>query len=373
MKKAVISKRFMEKNNGSVRHVISQGVCLSKLGYEVTILSEKASANLISQIPADWVKLYGWPLRGYMRQRFYDYQVQRWLRTHKHDLFISNSEACSNDILVFHNCVNLAHERIENSPLPAGNNLGRVHSRVFRKSNYRLLIAVSEMMKRDLVDRYQLDPDTAVVLYPGVDLSVFNRNDAVSKRITGRKLAGISNDAICIGLITSGDFKVRNVKFFLKFAAGLSGATQYKINFLVVGENKQNLSEYEQLTSKLGIADHVTFLPFTEDVMSLYHALDLFVHPAYMDTFGYVVLESIASGIPCLISDNVGASELMVKHGLPYVLSGYNENEWVDSALAILNDSKLANRLQDEGVKLAQRFSLDNQILALENLFQQLR
>jgi hypothetical protein len=63
----------------------------------------------------------------------------------------------------------------------------------------------------------------------------------------------------------------------------------------------------------------------------------------------------------------------MVKHGLPYVLSGYNENEWVDSALAILNDSKLANRLQDEGVKLAQRFSLDNQILALENLFQQLR
>ena len=68
------------------------------------------------------------------------------------------------------------------------------------------------------------------------------------------------------------------------------------------------------MAKDLGISDRIIFAGVTDEVEAYYLASDLFVMPSRMDTFGLVVLEAMAAGLPVVISANVGASDL-VTHG----------------------------------------------------------
>jgi UDP-glucose:(heptosyl)LPS alpha-1,3-glucosyltransferase len=360
----------MKKNNGSTRHVSSQSLVLKQLGYDVTILSENISNPIREELQVKWQKVYRWPLKGYYQRVLYNVQIQRWLSKNPQDLFVSNSWAFTDDILVLHNCLELARDVQKKSSTSIVNCLIKRQIEILRDKRFKLLVAVSELMKRDIVKRYNIDSEKISVLYPGADLSVFNRDDSEEKRNKGRIIAGIPSDTICVGLITSGDFNLRNVDFFLRFARKLATSLTGKVHFIITGKDDGSLKTYQEFAVKMGLEDAVTFIPFVEDVQFLYHALDLFVLPSYLDTFGYVVIESLASGIPCLISENVGASELMTKEGLPFVFSGYDEDEWVKAALTILNDEKFAKELADKSNAVGCKYSLKGQINKMAKLFQ---
>jgi len=51
-----------------------------------------------------------------------------------------------------------------------------------------------------------------------------------------------------------------------------------------------------------------------EELAAAYASADLFVFPSTTDTFGNVILEAQASGLPCVVSDQGGPREL-VAHG----------------------------------------------------------
>jgi glycosyltransferase involved in cell wall biosynthesis len=64
-----------------------------------------------------------------------------------------------------------------------------------------------------------------------------------------------------------------------------------------------------------------------QDLKTAYASADLFVFPSLTDTFGNVVLEARASGLPCIVSD-VGGPKELVRHertGLVIGLSGVSD------------------------------------------------
>ena len=71
------------------------------------------------------------------------------------------------------------------------------------------------------------------------------------------------------------------------------------------GPERQRL---ERLCHKLGIASRVRFLGFVppENLIELYCAADLFVLPSSDETWGVVVLEAVACGLPVIVSNMVG-------------------------------------------------------------------
>ena len=49
----------------------------------------------------------------------------------------------------------------------------------------------------------------------------------------------------------------------------------------------------------------------TREVEPFYLASDIFAMPSWFDTFGLAVLEAMAAGLPVIISDKVGARDLI--------------------------------------------------------------
>ena len=71
------------------------------------------------------------------------------------------------------------------------------------------------------------------------------------------------------------------------------------------------------------------------DLSQAYASADLFVFPSTTDTYGNVVIEALASGLPVLVSDQGGPKELLRNPKDGRVIPGALE-EWVAAIRMVL-------------------------------------
>lgn len=94
-----------------------------------------------------------------------------------------------------------------------------------------------------------------------------------------------------------------------------------------------------------------------EELSQAYASADVFVFPSTTDTFGNVVLEAQASGLPVIVSDQGGPKEL-IKDGLSgFIVKANNAAALIDAMQFFLADRQVAMRMGGQ----ARRFIEDNQ------------
>ena len=103
----------------------------------------------------------------------------------------------------------------------------------------------------------------------------------------------------------------------------------YSCNLIIVGDGPYR----KELESKL-FGYPVLFTGFLtgEDLSKIYASSDIFVFPSTTDTFGNVVLEAQASGLPVIVSDEGGPKELMINGETGFVVKA-NDKESLTHAM----------------------------------------
>jgi L-malate glycosyltransferase len=79
------------------------------------------------------------------------------------------------------------------------------------------------------------------------------------------------------------------------------------------------LDYYKELSSKLDLTEEVTFyghIPNVENIAKILKESDIFVFPTMTEGLPRVVLEAMASGLPCIATKVGGIPELLSEHGL---------------------------------------------------------
>lgn len=363
---AVFAIRQIRRTTGAVRNVLEQAEYIRSMGYEVKICAERANRARLAEYGLQWVRIPRLPVKGYARRVFFDWCVQRYIRRTAPTLFISHGDACSDDILVIHNCNALAHECLYGRPPPENDELARFHRRVIGNSRFRYLIANSELMKRDLVERYMLDPAKVGVFYQGVDTETFNIRNHEAFRQHGRRMLKLPDQGYVAGLITSGAFHKRNVRFFLEVAA-IVRTRLPGVRFAVVGKDSA-IEWYKNYARQLGMDSEVIFAAPVDDVQAYFHALDIFVYPARIEEYGRVVLEALACGIPAVVGAAVGASEIMEQEKVSTVLKGWDAEQWADEIVSYAEQPEKAQVHVNAGVALAEKYSQPNRARAMQEL-----
>lgn len=99
---------------------------------------------------------------------------------------------------------------------------------------------------------------------------------------------------------------------------------------LVGGGNLEN--ELKQRCSDMGIVRHVLFLGRRDDVNAVMMAMDVFFMPSLYEGLPVVVVEAQASGLPCVVSENVPAPDII---GRLRILKLSDSNEkWVEALVS---------------------------------------
>lgn len=330
MKVLISRKDLRDTASGVPKKVLQEISFFNGLGYESYAIAETMNVPMINEFKGIPVKTFRWPFSGYFRRRFYQMQVDRWIKKHKPNLVIGHGDIVNQDVLYIHNCVHLAYELIEGKPLPKDHEVGRIHEEILTKGQFKLLICNSHMMKNDLVKRFNIDSKKVEVIYPEVNLSKFIAEDPEGIKSEWRKKLGIPQDAFVIGLVTSGNFKKRNLGLLIEAFKDI--VKKHPNAWLFVGGGNID-QKYKDM-----ISERATFAPLLLDVKNYYYLLDVFCLPAHIEEFGRSVLEAMFCGKPVVTTTTVGASEIIQGRGRELVIDKINKEELVKKLEMLFNE-----------------------------------
>ncbi|HVS62254.1 MAG TPA: glycosyltransferase [Thermoanaerobaculia bacterium] len=111
----------------------------------------------------------------------------------------------------------------------------------------------------------------------------------------------------------------------------------------------------------------VVFTGFLEgdDLANAYASSDLFVFPSVTDTFGNVVLEAQASGLPCVVSRQGGPAEIIVPGQTGLAASTAEAGIFAQAVRLLLEDDELRREMATLARTHALRFSCEEVVRAL--------
>ncbi|WP_106478270.1 glycosyltransferase family 4 protein [Phytohalomonas tamaricis] len=366
---AAVAIRQVEKSTGASRNAFEQAAALQALGYRVVILAERGRPALAERYGAQLVRLPRWPFKGAFRRFWFNRRVHAWCRRHQPDLLVSHGDVESNDVVYMHNCVHLASQRIHGQALPKHHEVAAIHDYVLKRGHFKRVAVNSQMMADDFKARYGIPQERIEVSYPGYDPEQFNPSRARIDRATMRGSLGVGEGQHLVGLVTSGNFKKRNVAAFIETAALIEQKLPGSCRFLVVG--KDDAAPYQQRAKELGLEKSFIWRSTVADVERLYGALDIFALPAHIEEFGRVALEAMACATPVVLSAWVGASELIRDEFAELIVADESPEEWASRIEALLrseNRDILGARLAD----VATSYSHLKQYEKLKKSFRQL-
>jgi UDP-glucose:(heptosyl)LPS alpha-1,3-glucosyltransferase len=221
----------------------------------------------------------------------------------------------------------------------------RVEDHLIGDPRCRLLLPVSRLTEEIFSHEYDIAPERVRVVHPGADPARYEGLDRTRCREELTDRFGITPEEKIL-LFVSMNFEVKGLDALLKGLAVLARQpAQTPFRLLVAG--KGNLRKYEKLAEALGIGGRVIFtgvLP-AADLPSLYTAADLYAMLSRFDTFGMVILEAMAASLPVLVSDRVGAKDL-VRDGINgFVIPVDAGPEEIAGKLAFLLQEEVRKRM----------------------------
>ena len=287
------------------------------------------------------------------------YFVQRRLKRDNYSLVHSHERIFAADIFTLHGIPHrywVRHIRRKQMSL-YDLTTAWVEKKLVYNGNCKKFIAVSSLTKDIFLQEYQISPDKVAVINPGVDLNDYAKQDKESVRHSIRRELGIHN-ADPVILFASMNFEIKGLDDILFSLAKLK-AQNRKFKFIVAG--KGNIKKYTQMAQKAQIGTDVIFTgPVNkEKLIQMYLASDLYIMLSKFDTFGMVVLEAMAAGLPVIISSNVGAKDLVQEDKNGFIVKNTSDGDYIATKIALLCDENIRRPLGEAAYQTAAQNTWD--------------
>ncbi|MDR1525574.1 MAG: glycosyltransferase family 1 protein [Tannerella sp.] len=188
-------------------------------------------------------------------------------------------------------------------------------------------------------------PDVMKLWERGIDRSLFSpakRNPALMQSLTG-------NDRPCI-LFASRLVWEKNLQTLIRLY-DLATQRHLKYNFVVAGEGVAREAVEKQMPGAvfLGHVGH-------EQLAEIYASSSVFLFPSVTETFGNVVLEAMASGLPCVIADSGGSGDFIEDGVNGFKCSPYDAAGFLNRIIEIIEHPELSRQFSEKGQENSKRY-----------------
>lgn len=135
----------------------------------------------------------------------------------------------------------------------------------------------------------------------------------------------------------------------------LPGEVKDRVQWLIVGDGplKNDLMDKTQ-------GENVIFTGYLtgEELAEAYASSDLFVFPSASETFGNVVLEALASGLPAIVADRGGVTNIVEHDHTGRIAEAHRYQSFIHHIIESLDESRLIY-MKRKALQMAERQSWD--------------
>lgn len=215
-----------------------------------------------------------------------------------------------------------------------------IEKRMFK--NAKKIIAISNMVKRNIIEEYNVPSEKIKVIYNGIPLKEKVPFDDIKKEFN------INNEKIL--LYVGSGFKRKGVKEALDIVSKLKG----NFKFFVVGKEK-NIEWYKSYAKELNIENKVIFTGPRSDVDKFYSMADIFIFPTKYEPFGNVILEALNFENVVFTTDMCGGGEILPEEWII-------DDNIVNKIQELFDDNEKLEKLKKQAKEISKNYSIEKNV-----------
>ena len=217
------------------------------------------------------------------------------------------------------------------------------------------VIAVSDLTRNIVINKYGIDPEKVVTVHNAVD---FSGRENVKVEM------GVRDKVVTfLGRIT---FQ-KGPEYFIEAAAKVLKRTK-GVRFVMAGSGDM-MNRCIRHVAKLGISDRFHFTGFLRgaEVQKMFAMSDVYIMPSVSEPFGISPLEAMRSNVPAIISNQSGAAEVL-KYA--FKVDFWDVDAMADDIYALLKYPALADFAAREGYEEVNRLKWNIATAKLKNIYE---
>ncbi|MBQ0077177.1 MAG: glycosyltransferase [Bacteroidales bacterium] len=217
------------------------------------------------------------------------------------------------------------------------------------------VVAVSELTRNIVINKYGISPDKVVAVHNAVDFS--GRENLDVER-------GVKDKVVTfLGRIT---FQ-KGPEYFIDAAAKVLKRTP-NVRFVMAGSGDMMNRAIRQV-ARLGIADRFHFTGFLRggEVQKMFALSDVYIMPSVSEPFGISPLEAMRSNVPSIISNQSGAAEVL-KYA--FKVDFWDVDAMADDIYALLNYPALSEFAAAQGLEEVNALKWDHATAKLKKVYE---
>ena len=212
------------------------------------------------------------------------------------------------------------------------------------KSGRVLPVALSEINRQSVIEKYGIGAERVPVIPNGIDLSIFQARNSYA-------IEGVPHIAHIAR------FESAKNHMLLVECAELLRERGKKIHFDLygIGSLRENV---EEAVIMRGLTPYFTFHGLTNDVPGALAQADMFVLPSKYEGMPMTIVEAMAAGMP-IVASEVGGIPDMLEDGVSAVLRKPSAQDFADALENIISNEKQREALGREAAKHSSKFGSD--------------
>lgn len=237
---------------------------------------------------------------------------------------------------------------------------------------FDVLLSVSEVLRKRVIAKYALSPESIRVIKNGVDTEKFHKRNDRKALLQMLQQEGyrVDTDKYILGCVGSLTPK-KNQIMLLKAINNINEVDRSNIVVLMVGEGP-NRDMLQKACVDYRIKDQIIFLGQRHDVDALYSVFDVLVQCSVTEGMSNVLLEAMASAVPVVCTIGCDEEREIMKEGINGVLVNDNDFEALSKAILILKNESLRSEYGSNAHDIIiDKFSINNMVNEYSTLYGQ--
>ena len=218
------------------------------------------------------------------------------------------------------------------------------------------IIAVSEECKKFIEEKEKANKSKIVLIHHGIPIDkLSNQSKAKQQELIDKFNL---QDKFVIGTVAR-LIEWKGYKYIIE-AAEVITKKHNNVRFLFVGEGDQK-DELQKLINKKGLNEFIIFTGWLPEdyIPSLFGIMDIYLHAASFEPFGFVIAEAMINSVP-IVSTETGAAMDAIEHTKSGYLTPYKDSLALADGVSFMLEHDRKKIGKSGEIKAKQMYSFEN-------------